>query len=74
MVLVEIVMRQKIILVGPFPSQSLAFEWVRGILRSYPKETAVVAVNDDLPENLRVYLGGAQEKLEPVFELLRHAV
>ena len=62
MVIVEIFLNMKIMLVGPFGSRQKAMKWVGELIEDNPGETAVIAVNDNIPQSVRVYMGDQEEE------------
>lgn len=80
MIVVEVILKTKMILIGPFDNHDQALAWISELLEENPKEAAVIAVNDNHPDRIRVYIGKPEPKnkkpkndnlVAPVFELFR---
>ena len=64
MVTVEVVMRMKIILVGPFDTQRQALYWASDLIEANPEEKALITVNHKAPHSIRIYMGEAEDQLQ----------
>ncbi len=61
MFIVEVVMRMKMIEVGPFDNRRQALHWACDLIDANPDEKAIIAVNQASRDRIRIFIGETED-------------
>lgn len=68
MVVVEIMLEMKMVFVGPFDTQLQAIHWIGELVEANPEEKTLIAINENRPNSIQVYVGDQKRDQKPWLE------